>query len=633
MTSAEGWGVVSAYADTSGRRVVASAESVGAVLAVLRGRRRSRPAPTIRFVHRGDRVRRPLSVLTEDNRELRITGRVPLDMPYGYHRLLGGARPPLLVCSPGRCHLPDDLRLGGWATQVPVLRSRGSWGIGDLADLERLGGWIRSHGRGFVLVNPLAAPAPVQPVQPSPYYPTSRRFRTPLAIAVERVPGATLLGDRLDSLSRAGRALNSAVLIDRDAVLTHKLQALAAIHERSPRPPGFIRFRRGQGRALEAFATFCALAEIHGADWRRWPAQLRDASSSHVATEARRLRHRIGFHAWLQGIIDEQLRGAAEAVDLVHDLPIGVDPGGADTWCDPAAYATGVTVGAPPDIFNPEGQDWSLAPFHPWNLRAAAYAPLIAMLRSNLRGAAGLRVDHVMGLFRLYWIPQGNSPRDGVYVTYAVDEILDIVALESHRAGAWVVGEDLGTVGPGVREEMARRSILSYRLLLFEEGGASQLPVQAMSALTTHDLPTLAGLWSGRDDEMRASAGLEVDAAATAQVRERLRRVAGDAWSRSPEDAVASLYAALAASPSMLAVATLEDAALVERRPNMPGTATDAWPNWSQPLPGSLEQVLRLPLAGRLATLMGSRPPLPISQPAVPAPPPAPRRGRPAASR
>ena len=634
MTLEQRWGVVAAFTDTSERAVTADPASEAEVLAILRDGRRSPPPPGARFVHRGQRVRSAFTVRTEDNREVRVEGRVPRDLPFGYHERLDGTGPSVVICSPQRCFLPADLRLGGWAAQLPVLRSRHSWGIGDLADLRTFGAWVRERGPGFVLLNPLAAPAPVVPVEPSPYFPTSRRFRTPLAIAVEEVPGAERLGDRLEALAREGRALNRSPLIDRDRSLPHKLDALAEIHRAEPHPPGFARFGREQGTALTGFATFCALAEVHGRDWRQWPAALRDPFSPGVAAESRRLRARIDFHRWLQWVIDQQLAAAGAVVDLVHDLPIGVDPGGADTWAGGSAYAAGVSVGAPPDLFNPRGQDWSVAPFHPWHLRAAAYAPLVALLRSTLRGAAGLRIDHVMGFFRLYWIPEGRSPRDGVYVSYPVDEILDIVALESHRAGAWVVGEDLGTVGPGVREQMAARDMLSSRLLIFEDCPPARLPVRAMSGVTTHDLPTIAGLRSGADDAARERIGLDVDPAATGAVVSRLRDAAGPAWDESLPDTVLALHTALAASPSMLAVASIEDAARVAERPNMPGTRSDRWPNWSRPRPGGLEAVLRSPLARRLAAVIGRRPDPPEpSPPADPAPRATPSRGRRAGSR
>jgi 4-alpha-glucanotransferase len=307
---------------------------------------------------------------------------------------------------------------------------------------------------------------------------------------------------------------------------------------------------------------------------------------------ARHSRGRVEFHAWLQWLMELQLERAAEALPLMTDLPIGVDPGGADVWADRALFATDFSVGAPPDLFNTAGQDWAQPPWNPWCLRARGYQPLVDVLRAGFAHAMGLRIDHVMGLFRLYWILSGAG----------ADDMLDILALESVRAGALVVGEDLGTVEPTVREQMAARDILSYRLLWFEDDDPSRFPERAMSAVNTHDLPTVAGLWSGADVEAQRSIGVEVNESGTAEIRERLARAAG-----SEDDTagvIVSAYSALAASPSMLVVASLEDAAEVVERPNMPGTTAERWPNWRLALPHPLEDLLASPLAQRLAAIL-----------------------------
>jgi 4-alpha-glucanotransferase len=256
-------------------------------------------------------------------------------------------------------------------------------------------------------------------------------------------------------------------------------------------------------------------------------------------------------------------------------------------WQD--VLAQGITVGAPPDPFNAAGQDWGLPPFDPWRLRAAGYEPFVRTVRSAFRHGAGLRLDHVMGLFRLYWIPRGEDPARGLYVRYPHQELLDILALESQRAAAYVVGEDLGTVEDWVREELARRRILSTRLLWFEEGPPSNYPLESMAALTTHDLPTLAGIWEGSDSD--------------GGVHERLRRHAGLGGGESTEQAAESALRALAASPSRLLAATLEDALGVTERPNKPGTLTE-WPNWSLALPLSLEELERSPGPARIAQVL-----------------------------
>ncbi|HSP64882.1 MAG TPA: 4-alpha-glucanotransferase [Candidatus Deferrimicrobium sp.] len=602
MTDARQWGVQRQYYDASGRLVDADSDTVASALRALGAEDRADPhPPRALFLHPGDRVDHPLEVVTEDGRSVRIEGTVAPDTPLGYHRLDGDAGVAMLVISPRRCHLPAGVHLGGWAVQVYGARSEASWGIGDLADLRTFGQWASAAGTGFALLSPLNAAAPSPPIEPSPYLPSSRRWRNPLFLRVEDVPGAEVLGDDLERIARAGHALNADRIVDRDAVAILKLDALTRIAEASPLRAAFTRWRRAQGEALQRFAVFSVIAEQHGGDFRQWPEGLRDPAAPAVRGLARRSRARVAFHAWLQWLLEQQLASAATAIPLISDLPIGVDPGGADVWADRDLFATDFSVGAPPDLFNKAGQDWAQPPWNPWTLRARAYQPLVEVFRAGFSHAMGLRIDHVMGLFRLYWIPRGGSPANGVFVRYPTDDMLDILALESVRAGALVVGEDLGTVEPLVREEMAARDILSYRLLWFEDEDPSRFPEHAMSAVTTHDLPTVAGVWRGADVEAQRSIGIEVNEAGTAEIRGRLARVAGDADSTA--EVILSAYSALAGSPSMLVVASLEDAAEVEERPNMPGTTGERWPNWCLSLPRSLEEVLASRLAERLAAI------------------------------
>ncbi len=598
-----GWAVQREYHHASGEVVRADDGIVAAALAAI-GDEDDASAPPL-ILHPGDVLDHPIEVITEDGRTLDLRGNVG-DVPLGYHTCRDATGERSLIVSPRRCHLPPGLRLGGWAVQVYAARSAASWGIGDLADLRALGEWAAAAGAGFALVNPLSAAAPSTPVEASPYLPSSRRWRNPLFLRVEEVPGAERLGAALEPLAAAGRALNADRHIDRDAVLALKLDALRRIHAATRPPRAFRSWRARQGEDLERFATFSAIAEDHGGDFREWPAELRDPSGAAVHAARGAATDRVGFHAWMQWLLEEQLARAASALPLMADLPIGVDPGGADVWAEPGLFATDFSVGAPPDLFNTLGQDWAQPPWNPRQLRACAYRPLVATLRAGFAHAMGLRIDHVMGLFRLFWIPRGCDPNAGVYVRYPEADMLDVLALESVRAGAVVVGEDLGTVEPLVREQMAARDILSYRLLWFEDGPPSAFPERAMSAVTTHDLPTIAGLWTGADVEAQRSIGLPVNEAGTAEIRERLARAAGH-----PEDGVAeviaSAYAALAASPSMLVAAALEDAAEVVERPNMPGTVAPRWPNWSLALPHPLEELVASPLAQRLARTIGRR--------------------------
>jgi 4-alpha-glucanotransferase len=595
---ARAWGVDTSWRIRRGPIHPVPAATLEAILDALGAGEGSEPpsaAPLV--VQRGRRAAVPGARLLRleggEERPLRAA-RLPADLPLGYHRLeLDGGTERDVIVGPGRCHLPAGLRTWGFAVQLYSLHSARSWGIGDLGDLRELAGWARGLGAGLLLLSPLHFSAPVPPVAVSPYSPGSRRFRDPIHLRVDEVQGAA-----------AGGGSSEPALIDRDAVLRRKLDALSAAWQVFGGSTELDRWRAEQPADLDAFGTFCALAEVQGPAWRAWPAELRDRRSPAVAREAARLRHRADFHIWLQWLLDGQVGRAAAELPLLHDLAIGVDPGGVDAWLQPEALATGVHVGAPPDAFNTQGQDWGLAPFDPWRLRTAGYAPFVEVIRACLRGGGGLRVDHVMGLSRLFWVPPGCSPADGAYVRYPARDLFEVLALESVRAQAVVVGEDLGTVEPWLHRELAARDILSYRLLWFERSKPRDYPERALAAVTTHDLPTVAGLWSGSDLEDQLAAGTVPDPAAQAVLRKRLRRLAGVADGGSAEDAVLGVYAALAEAPSAVLMATLEDVLLVERRPNLPGTTADRWPSWRMRLPATVEQIAAEPRAAAIAGLL-----------------------------
>jgi 4-alpha-glucanotransferase len=552
-------------------------------------------------------------ITLEDGRRLTLeeqTSKLPEDLPHGYHQLYPrGGDETLLVVSPGRCFLPHDLRTWGFAAQVYAARSQASWGIGDLADMARLGRWMRGLGAGAVMINPIVAATPVLPVEPSPYYPSSRRFRNPLFLRMEEVPGWERLdGGVRERLSNAGRALNRARAIDRDTIFKLKMQALEGIFAGFGGDGGFDAYWHEQAQALTDFATYCALAERHGKDWRRWP----DGFGRHDGPEVARFREenigRIRFHAWVQWLIDAQLARASHEIAVIHDLPIGLDIAGADAWCWQELMARDVSVGAPPDEFNANGQDWGLTPFVPFRLRAARYTPFIETIRAMLRNAGGLRIDHVMGLFRLFWIPRrlaekgGDKAgaRAGTYVRTRPEELMAIVALESERARAFIVGEDLGTVEPGAREKMAEARMLSYRLLYFEPVPPKEFPELALSSVTTHDLPTIAGLWTGADAAAQKQIGFDPNEEGTKALRDKLRKLGNVPEVAAPDTVIEATYGALAQAPSRILLATLDDALAVPERPNLPGTVSE-WPNWSLALPKTIEEIEGLDLPKRIA--------------------------------
>ncbi|GAC1339646.1 MAG: 4-alpha-glucanotransferase [Candidatus Dormibacteria bacterium] len=604
LARAERWGIATRYLD-SGKRWRDAPESTLAAIEQALGTQHGEPpaAPGIRIVRQGRPLRfeRPVEIHTEDGRRLPGLRRLPRDLPVGYHHVhdTGLAEPVQLAVSPGRCPAPRPA--WGWAAQLYAVRSSASWGVGDLADLRELSRWSAELGAGLLLVNPLHAPAPTLPQEASPYYPSSRRYRSPLYLRVEEVPGAGEVAG-VAELATAGRALNANRLIDRDAVWRLKLHALELIFAAAPPPAAFEAYLSAEGDDLVHYAVYCVLAERHGANWREWPVELRHPTSAAVRQARAGEGARVRFHAWLQWLLDLQLAGVAEAgVAPMQDLAIGVNPHGADGWLLQDVLAGGFGVGAPPDTFNTQGQDWGLPPFDPWRLRAAGYKPFIDIIRAALRHAGGLRIDHVMGLFRLFWVPQGASAADGTYVRYPAGDLLDLLAIEASRAGVPVVGEDLGTVEPGVRRRLGSRNVLSYRLVWFEDGAPSRYPRRAMSAVSTHDLPTVAGVWTGADLEAQRATGRHPNEAEELRVRRRLQRVARLDATAGAEEAVAGVYAALGRAPSLLLCAALDDVATVAERPNMPGTSDGRWPNWSRALPLPLHELEKLPLAETIA--------------------------------
>ena len=603
--------VAETYVDAWGLRRRVAAPVRAAVLAAMGLDPRRRPKPTahepVRIGRAGQPVSPPAELMLEDGTSLGPISRLPPDLPFGYHRLRRDAGDQLLLAAPARCHLPATLRTWGWGAQLYAARSRRSWGIGDLADLRRLADWSKELGAGALLLNPLGAPNPGPDPEPSPYYPSTRRFRNPLYLAVERVPGRQLVASELARIGRQARALNARRLIDRSRVQELKLAALeriwaaggASAPEVSAR---FAAFRAAGGEPLQEWATFVALSEVHGPGWRSWPARLGDPQGRGVRTAAAELADRVAFHAWLQWLLDEQLAAAAKGgVNLVADLPVGFDPGGFDAWAWQSQLALDVTIGAPPDRFNLVGQDWGLPPFVPIRLREVDCAPFIETIRATLRSAGGLRIDHVLGFFRQWWVPAGNVPADGAYVGHPTDELLAILAIESRRASAIVIGEDLGTVEAGVRRRLAGANILSMRLGYFERKPPAGWPRAALAGVTTHDLPTIAGLWSGADLDDQAASGVPPDPTAAERLLVRLMALTGVHRDAPLDDVILAAHAAIAAAPSVLAVASLEDAQRVRERPNLPGTVAPGRDNWSLALPAPIERMRADPFVRQMA--------------------------------
>ncbi|MGH9137128.1 MAG: 4-alpha-glucanotransferase [Acidimicrobiales bacterium] len=593
----DAWGIEPGYWDLTGTWHDTPQATRRALLAAMGGLPdvddpppRGRP---VWFVRHGDGppLQRPAELVLEDGSMLSARASLPPDLPLGYHELRpsDGGPASRLIVTPERCASAPD-RAFGWTIQLYAARSRSSWGIGDLADLATVGRWAAGHGASVVAASPFHAPQPFDRQGPSPYFASSRRWRSPLLLRLEDVDGWDLNDVELAALADHGRSLLAARAIDHDRVWALKRKALERVwaHVGWGRADhDFVAWREAQGSELHHYAVFCALAEHYRTGWRAWPPEHRRPELPAVARFARAHADRVSFHAWVQWLLDGQLGAAARAgAGLVTDLAVGTDPDGADAWVWQDVLAPGVRVGAPPDDFNADGQDWGLPAFVPWRLRSVGYAPFASLLRAAFRHGAGLRIDHVMGLFRLFWIPEGATPAEGAYVRYPTTELLDIVALESARAGAFVVGEDLGTVEDGVRERLAERGVLSYRLVWFEAGPPETFPVDALAAVTTHDLPTVAGVWTGADDP-------------DGRLRARLTTVAGVPDDAPVDVVTAAVHRRLAAAPSRLVAATLDDALGVVERPNVPGQPShrpDGWgANWSLALPEPIDDLDAVP--------------------------------------
>ncbi|MBD8042821.1 4-alpha-glucanotransferase [Arthrobacter sp. Sa2BUA2] len=549
---------------------------------------------------------------------------LPPDLPLGWHQLHvealstgdGGIRAQaVLAVTPDRLDPVGKIgraQTWGMMAQLYSTRSARSWGIGDLTDLADLSAVCGEAGSDFVLINPLHAAEPAPPVEDSPYLPATRRFFNPLYIRVEAIPEYSYLPPeqraRVEALAAGQQAVNrEAGLLDRNAAFAAKLPALRLVFEvpRSPsREQQFQAFVDGEGDGLESFALWSALAASLPADAPQWAEGLNSSFARNAAVE---LAGDISFYKWLQWICDEQLETAQRAarqagmgVGIVHDLAVGVHPGGADAWTLRDVLVPEVSVGAPPDMFNQRGQDWSQPPWDPDRLAHTGYAAYRDMLRTILRHAGGVRVDHILGLFRLWWIPRGETPDKGAYVYYDHEALVGILALEAHRAGAVVIGEDLGVFEPWVQGYLAERGILGTAILWFEQAGQGPRPPAdyrpgALTTIGTHDLPPAAGYLAGEHVTLRGSLGLlnrpveeerELDEAARAAILDLVRGQGLLTTEPASEaEIIEALHRFIARTPSVLIGVGLVDAVGERRTQNQPGTSTE-YPNWRIPLAG-----------------------------------------------
>jgi len=567
----------------------------------------------------------------------------------GYHRLeidlAGGTQGLPLIVHPTRCYQPactsEGGRVWGLSVQLYGVRSRRNWGMGDFGDLGQLLAWAAQAGAACVGVNPLHALYPHNPLHISPYSPSSRQFVNTLYLDVEAVPDFADCAEAKASVAAATfqtalKKLRAAELVDYAGVAEAKGRILPLLYHHfrtahlaqdTARAQAFRAYQTQAGEDLRRFALYQTLqAHLHAHDgelwgWPVWPEKWRDPNSREVQAFAAEHSDRIEYFEYLQWLAEDQLaelRNKAErlglGIGLYQDLAVGVDKGGAETWAHHELFALEARTGCPPDDFNPRGQDWGLPPWTPHRLRDAGYAPFISALRANMRHAGALRLDHVMGLMRLYWVPPGMQGDEGAYLSYPFADLLGILALESQRNQCLIVGEDLGTVPDEVRHKLHEYGVLSYKLFYFEREhdgnfrAPGNFPAQSLVAASTHDLATLKGFWQGADitlreqlklypsEHLRASqiSGRESDRWRLLQALER-DGLLPEGVNANPTEVpeltpalIQAIHQRLARSPAQLFIVQAEDMLGEAEQANLPGTV-DEHPNWRRKLAVALE--------------------------------------------
>jgi 4-alpha-glucanotransferase len=541
-----------------------------------------------------------------------------------------------LVVTPRTCPRASE-RLGrpvfGLAVNLYAVRSARNWGVGDLTDVATLAGWVAKHGAAFIGLNPLHA-LRNSGGDISPYRPVSRIYRNPLYLNVGAVPeladspAARRVADSPETRAALGE-LREARWLDYDRVWALKSRVLDALFETfrqrhlrhtTSRAREFREYVQREGRALDEHATFLALEESlrvagHVGSWHGWPAEFRDPRSPAVKEFAERESERVDRHRWRQFELDRQVgraaaaaRGAGLSLGLYQDLAIGCSPDGSDAWANQSLLLSGASLGAPPDQYSDSGQNWGLPPLNPHVLAAERYEYWIELLRAALRYGGALRIDHILGLFRQFWIPAGRSGAEGAYVRFPTDDLLGILALEAMRAGALVVGEDLGTVPPEVPPTLRDWEILGTKVMYFERvDGLGFKPAAgyeelALTVADTHDQVPLAGFWEGRDIAIRHDTGLLTDQAAVRALEDRsLERDAlverlsaeGGLSGRDPDAhaIIRSTHEFLCATPSLMVALSLEDVAGETEPVNVPGVDHEAYPSWTRRLAASIESL------------------------------------------
>ena len=582
----------------------------------------------------------------EGGRSRRALLTMPVVPPLGYHELhlefVSGARTrramQRLIVVPAQAAAPEARLRGrrgfGITANLYTVRSAQNWGAGDLGDLSALAQWVAHEGGTFVGVNPLHVLRNAG-YDVSPYSPISRLFRNSIYLRVDNIPElahlpevqAHILSNEFQSTLRE---LRDAPMLDYERVMAVRTPVLEALHQafvthevgrRTRRARTYAAYLEREDPQLTGYATFMAIAEREGPDARQWPDELRDARSASVAQFREEHASRVDYHRWIQFELDRQLGSAATdaareglTLGLYQDLAVGSAASGSDVWANPELFVQGATVGAPPDMYSDEGQNWGLPAINPHVLRATGYEYWTRLLRASFRHAGALRIDHALGLFRMFWVPLGESARSGAYVTSFSEELFGILALESVRHGALVVGEDLGTVPPEVPKVLARWGVLGSKVAVFERdfhtgrfADAHAYPRLSLATVNTHDLPPLAGWMDARDIQLRGELGDLADPAqqrgmhegrmsdrgALVQSLVDARLLGDDAHHRlTAAQLVAAIHAFIRRTPAALVGLSLDDLAFESEPVNIPGVWQDRYPSWSRRMRTPLEQLL-----------------------------------------
>ena len=599
---------------------------------------------------RGDALKE-IERITLKNKELvRLELELPASLPLGYHQLSlknraleGQCR---LIVVPGACYEPESLTEGkkiwGSSIQLYTVRSENNWGMGDFSDLKHLVTELAEQGANIVGLNPIHSLYPANPLHCSPYSPSSRNYINPLYIDVTALPEfrhcqkiAKIISD--DQFRQQLERVRAAEHVDYDLVARLKYSVLSAafhhfcstdVKNKTARSKAFDRYRRSKGENLERHATYEALFEhfraqdINSWGWPCWPGEYQQPDSKEVKSFSRKNKDRIRYYMFLQWLAETQLTEAQEAaleagmsVGIYRDLAVGVDRGGADVWGNRGFYCLNASVGAPPDPVAPQGQNWGLPPFNPASLKNAAYGPFIEMVCANMQHCGALRIDHVMGLLRLWWCPPDKTADYGVYVNYPLDDLLGIIKLESQRRKCLIFGEDLGTVPPEIEATLPPARCYSNEVVLFSRENdhflaPSDYKSRALTCISNHDIPTLKAWWNCDDLDLRLELGIYTEEHTQREKEARhgdkvaLLRTLQDIGElprgMNPDDLNTmgfsrdlweKIHYYLAKTASRIVVIQLEDIMELDTPVNVPGTSTE-YPNWSRKLTQNINEVM-----------------------------------------